>query len=110
MPRDVARARAVDALPARARVPAARGDVALAVDDHEGVPGGGIDRDPAPAARLAPGHELARVARAAEQAGAVQNLGARARAVVGRVVDRPMAAAVAIGEAGDAVGGGDRAQ
>src|SRR4029450_2875880 len=89
--RDVPRARAVGALPARAGVPAARGVVAATVDDHVGVPGVGVDGDPASATRAAPGHQLARVARAAEAPGRVQHVRHRARAVIAGVVEGAVA-------------------
>ena len=104
---DVARRRAHVRLPARARPRAARRVVAAAADDDEGVAGLRVHRDPAAAAGRAPVHEAARAQRAREAPGAVQDVGHRARAVVGAVAERAVAAAVAVGLAGDAVRGAD---
>src|SRR4051794_2680741 len=99
---DVARRRARAALPAGAVLVAAGGVEAAPVDDHVHVPGGGVDGHPAPAARSAPGHELARGVGPADEPGAVQRVGDRARAVVARVVPLPVAAAVLVRLRGDA--------
>src|SRR3954451_18316073 len=82
--------------PARAAARADAGDVGAAVavarveaqagDDHEGVAGVRVDGDPAADAGGAPLHEEAREERRGEHAASVQDVGHRARAVVGRVL------------------------
>src|SRR4051812_19036996 len=105
----VAGARALAPLPPRAALVAPGRVEPAAVHDHVDVAGVGVDGDPVPRARRAPALEVARGERAAEQAGAVQGEGHRARAVVAVVVPLSVAAAVLVREVGDAVGGGDHA-
>ncbi|CAA9505281.1 MAG: hypothetical protein AVDCRST_MAG30-2163 [uncultured Solirubrobacteraceae bacterium] len=66
-----------------------------------------VDRDVAARAGRAPRHEPARVQRPREQPAAVQGEGHRARAVVARVAERGVPAAVAVRLVGDPVGRGD---
>src|SRR3954447_2251981 len=106
----VAGARALAPLPARAALVAPGRVEPAPVDDHVDVAGVRVDRDPAPAARRAPAHEAPRAQRAAEQPGAVQRVGDRARAVVARVVPLPVAATELVRLVGDAVARGDHAQ
>src|SRR5215210_5010724 len=108
MPHGVARRRARLPLPARAGA-LARGVEAAAVDDHVRVPGVGVDRDVAAGPGGAVGHELARVLRRAQEAAAVERVGHGARAVVARVVEARVPAAVAVGLVGDPARGGDHA-
>ena len=54
-------------------------------DDHVGVAALGVDRHPLALAGLAPAHEAGGVERLVEQAGAVEGVGQRARAVIARV-------------------------
>ena len=103
----VARGRAHVRLPARALVGAPAGVEAQAGDDHEGVAGVGVDRDPLALAGLAPAHEAGRVERLVEHPGAVEGVGHRARAVVARVLPRAVPAAVLVRLGGDPVAGGD---
>src|SRR3954465_11193307 len=68
--------------PARSAAGQRAGVEAPPVDDHEGVPGVRVDRDPAPGPGLAPAHEAGRVQRAGEQTARGERVGDRARAVV----------------------------
>src|SRR4051794_4294974 len=76
-------------------------------DDHVDVTAVGVDRDPAAAAPDAPTGEVARDKWAVEQAGRVERVGDRARAVVARVVPVAVTAAPLVGGLGDLVAGGD---
>src|SRR4051812_6677270 len=79
-------------------------------DDHEGVARVRVDREPLALAPLAPAHERARVERAAgQEAGAAQRVGHGAGAVVARILDLAVAAAVLVRLADDLVGRVDRA-
>src|SRR3954452_9738689 len=106
---DVARARALHVLPARAGLRAAGGVVASPADHHVGVTGVRVDRDPPAAARRAVGHELPRVERPREAPGAMEDVGDRPRAVVAAVGEGAMPAAEAVGAPGDPVRRRDRA-
>src|SRR3954447_25712120 len=70
------------ARPARSAAGQRAGVAAPPVDDHEGVPGGRVDRAPAPGPRLAPAHEAGRVQRGREQPAGRERVGDRAGAVV----------------------------
>src|ERR1700760_4326816 len=71
-------------------------------DDHPGVFGVRVDRDPLARARVAPGLEAGRVERAWEEAAAVQGEAGRPGAVVARGFEGAVAAAP------DVRGGRDR--
>ena len=70
--------------PARARPRPARRCRSAAVDRHPGVAGVGVDRDVLAGPRRAVALQRARVLGHAEQAGRVQHVGDRARAVIAR--------------------------
>src|SRR4051812_6033427 len=94
--------------PARAFLTRAGRVEARTRDDDVGVAGLAVDGDPLALAGLAPAHEAGRVERLVEQPGAVQRIRDGARAVVARVLEVPVAAAVLVRLVGDAVRGGDR--
>src|ERR1700761_737752 len=68
-----------------------------AADDHPGVLGVGVDRDPLARAGFAPGLEAGRVQRAFQQAAAVQRVGDGAGAVVAGGFEGAVAAAPDVG-------------
>ena len=87
---------------ARARVQAQAGD------DGEGVARVRVDRDPRALALQAPAQEARGVQRALEQLGREQRVGDGARAVVARVLDLGVTAAVLVRLVEQLVGGEDR--
>ena len=103
-------ARALLRRPAVARPAAGAGVEPAAVDDHVDVAGVRVDRDPLARAGGAVAGEPARGARGLQQAAAAQRVGDRARAVVARVVERAVAAAVLVRRGGDPVGRRDHAR
>src|SRR4051795_9795439 len=109
--RHVAARRATPVAPARPAAAAGarrRGGEAQAGDDHIGVTAVRVHRDPAAAAAATPVHEGRGVERLPEEAAAVERVADGAGAVVARVVPLTVAAAVAVGLAGDLVRGVDR--
>ncbi len=98
--------RALRDLPARSR--RAGGVEAEARDDQEGMRWVGIDGDPSPGAGQSPALEARRGERRAEQAGAVEDVGDRSRAVVCGVGEAGVPTAVAVGLVPDRVAGGDQ--
>src|SRR5438270_3922737 len=73
--------------------------------DHDpDVVGIGVDRDPAPGPRLAPGLKPAGGHRLGQQACPVQDVADRARAVVAAGVPGPVATRVAVGGVDDVIG------
>src|SRR5882757_10142327 len=95
------------AVPARAG--AADGVEGEAGDDHPGVFGVGVDRDPLARTRFAPGLEAGRVERAFQQAAAVQRVGDGSRTVIAGRFEGTVAAAPDVRGHRDRVGRGDRA-
>src|SRR4051812_23278984 len=94
--------------PARTALALAGGVEAQAGDDRVGVARVRVDRDPLAATACSPALEARRVERTAQQAAAVQRVADGTGAVVARVVERTVTAAVAVGLARDRVGRGDR--
>src|SRR6476646_683396 len=90
-----------------ARAGAADGVEGDAGDDHPGVAGVGVDRDPLAGPGFAPGLKAGRVKRAFQQAAAVQRVADRAGAVVTGGFEGAVAAAPDVGGGGDRVAGGD---
>ena len=90
------RPRAPGVRPARARLSDGARVVTPAVDDHEGVSGVRVDRHVAAAAAYAVAHEAGGVQWGGQQAGSVQRVGDRAGAVVARVAEGAVAAAIAV--------------